>query len=197
MRGCDVFHVVRHEDLVLETDLLLLVIVLIAHACEGRSLQAGTSEMAIAIHIRRSTPARQPTGGSQGQTSFGRVSLDLILSIHHATHHLDGEAYHWWLDLQENPSTDLAAISWKRFKELLLAHYFPTSVKRKMEQDSCNLRQGDRTVAEYEREFSRLLHCVPFVVRDDKDKARIFKRGLRSSIFRFVQSPTSKPTGRW
>nr|CAD1822945.1 unnamed protein product [Ananas comosus var. bracteatus] len=104
-----------------------------------------------------------------------------------ATHHLDGEAYRWWLDLQENPSTDLAAITWKRFKELLLAHYFTTSVKRKIEKDLRNLRQGDRTVAEYEREFSRLLHCVPFVVRDDEDKARIFERGLRPSIFRFVQ----------
>nr|CAD1839620.1 unnamed protein product [Ananas comosus var. bracteatus] len=64
------------------------------------------------------------------------------------THHLDSEAYCWWLDLQENSSTDLAAISWKKFKELLLAHYFPTSVKRKMEQDLRNLRQGDRAVAE-------------------------------------------------
>ncbi|EKG08920.1 Retrotransposon gag protein, partial [Macrophomina phaseolina MS6] len=105
-----------------------------------------------------------------------------------ATHHLDGEAYRWWLDFQEHPSTDLAAITWTRFKELPLAHYFPTSVKRKMEQDLRSLRQGDRTVAEYEREFSRLLHCVPFVVRDDEDKARIFERGLRPSIFRFVQS---------
>nr|CAD1831596.1 unnamed protein product [Ananas comosus var. bracteatus] len=105
-----------------------------------------------------------------------------------ATHHLDGEAYRRWLDLQENPSIDLAAISWKKFKELLLANYFPTSVKRKMEQDLRNLRQGDRTVAEYEREYSRLLHCVPFVVRDDEDKARIFEQGLRPSIFRFVQS---------
>nr|CAD1839619.1 unnamed protein product [Ananas comosus var. bracteatus] len=50
-----------------------------------------------------------------------------------ATHHLDGEAYRWWLDFQDHPSTDLAAITWTRFKELLLAHYFPTSVKRKME----------------------------------------------------------------
>nr|CAD1821725.1 unnamed protein product [Ananas comosus var. bracteatus] len=66
-----------------------------------------------------------------------------------ATHHLDGEAYRWWLDLQENSNTDLAAIMWKKFKELLLAHYFPTSVKRKMEQDLRNLHQGDRTVAEY------------------------------------------------
>nr|CAD1837632.1 unnamed protein product [Ananas comosus var. bracteatus] len=105
-----------------------------------------------------------------------------------ATHHLDGEAYRWWLDIQENPSMDLAAITWKKFKKLLLAHYFPDSVKRKMEQDLRNLRQGDRSVAEFEREFSRLLHCMPFVVRDDEDKAHIFERGLRPSIFRFVQS---------
>nr|CAD1835708.1 unnamed protein product [Ananas comosus var. bracteatus] len=81
-----------------------------------------------------------------------------------ATHHLDGEAYRWWLDIRDNPNTDLSAISWKRFKELLLAKYFPESVKRKMEQDLRGLRQGDRTVAKYEWEFSRLLHCVPFVV---------------------------------
>nr|CAD1837519.1 unnamed protein product [Ananas comosus var. bracteatus] len=68
-----------------------------------------------------------------------------------ATHHLDGEAYSWWLGIQDNPNTDLVAISWKRFKELLLEHYFPVSVKRKMEQDLREMRQGDRTVAEYER----------------------------------------------
>ena len=100
-----------------------------------------------------------------------------------ATHHLDGEAYRWWMDIQDDPCTDLTAITWRKFKELLLEHYFPDSVKRKMEQDLRNVRQGDRTVAEYEREFSRLLHCVPFVVRDDEDKARIFERGLRPSIF--------------
>nr|CAD1833042.1 unnamed protein product [Ananas comosus var. bracteatus] len=105
-----------------------------------------------------------------------------------ATHHLDGEAYSWWLDIQDNPNTDLAAISWKRFKELLLEHYLPDSVKRKMEQDLRSMRQEDRTVAEYEREFSRLLHCVPFVVRDDEDKARISERELRPYIFRLVQS---------
>ncbi|XP_020094888.1 uncharacterized protein LOC109714600 [Ananas comosus] len=105
-----------------------------------------------------------------------------------ATHHLDGEAHRWWLDIQDNPSTDLTAISWRRFKELLLEHYVPDSVKRKMEQDLRNLRQGDKTMAEYEREFSRLLHCVPFVIQDDEDKARIFERGLQPSIFRFVQA---------
>nr|CAD1823284.1 unnamed protein product [Ananas comosus var. bracteatus] len=88
---------------------------------------------------------------------------------------------------QDNPNTDPAAISWNRFKELLLEHYFLVRVKRKMEQDLREMRQGDRTVAEYEREFSRLLHYAPFVVRDDEDKARIFERGLQPSIFQLVQ----------
>nr|CAD1821705.1 unnamed protein product [Ananas comosus var. bracteatus] len=47
---------------------------------------------------------------------------------------------------------------------------------------------GSGRDTEYEREFSRLLHCVPFVVRDDEDKARIFERGFRPSIYRLVQS---------
>ncbi|XP_020090413.1 uncharacterized protein LOC109711674 [Ananas comosus] len=105
-----------------------------------------------------------------------------------ATHCLDGEAYKWWLDIREDPCVDLSSITWKRFKELLLTTYFPQSVKRQMERDLRNLRKGDRTVVEYEREFSRLLHCVPFVVRDDEDKARIFEVGLRPAIFRLVQT---------
>nr|CAD1817874.1 unnamed protein product [Ananas comosus var. bracteatus] len=104
------------------------------------------------------------------------------------THHLVGEAYLWWLDIRDNPNTDLSAISWKRLKELLLTHCFPDSVKRQMEKDLRGLRQGERTVVEYEREFSRLHHCVPFVVQDNEDKARIFESGLLPSIFRFVQS---------
>lgn len=69
-----------------------------------------------------------------------------------------------------------------------MSTYFLESVKRQMERDLRNLRQGDWIVAEYEWEFSRLLRCVPFVVRDDEDKACIFEMGLRLSIFRFVQS---------
>nr|CAD1825891.1 unnamed protein product [Ananas comosus var. bracteatus] len=114
-----------------------------------------------------------------------------------ATHHLDGEAYSWWVGIQDNPNTDVAAISCKRFKELLLEHYFLVRVKRKMEQDLREMRQGDRTVAEYEREFSQLLHYAPFVVRDDEDKARIFERGLRPSILRLVQPPTFRLTKMW
>ncbi len=78
---------------------------------------------------------------------------------------------------------------------MLTMAYFPTNVKRQMERDLHNLCQGDKSVTEYEKEFMRLLNCIPHVVRDDEDKARIFESGLRPRIFRSVQ-PTSKPTGR-
>ncbi len=64
--------------------------------------------------------------------------------------------------------------------------YFPRSVKRQMERDLHNLRQEDKTVAEYERKFTRLLNCIPHVVRDDEDKACHFENGLQPSIFRLV-----------
>nr|CAD1817091.1 unnamed protein product [Ananas comosus var. bracteatus] len=69
----------------------------------------------------------------------------------------------------------------------IVEHYFLVRVKRKEEQDLREMRQEDRTVAEYERGFFQLLRYAPFVVRDDEDKARIFERGLRSSILRLVQ----------
>lgn len=47
-------------------------------------------------------------------------------------------------------------------------------------------------MVEYEREFSRLLHYVLFVARDDEDKASMFELGLRPSIFRLVQAANLK-----
>nr|CAD1817110.1 unnamed protein product [Ananas comosus var. bracteatus] len=67
----------------------------------------------------------------------------------------DGEkADHWvvekWLMHMEKLFYDTFVEERYRvwFKELLLTTYFPQSVKRQMERDLRNLRQGDRTVAE-------------------------------------------------
>nr|CAD1840525.1 unnamed protein product [Ananas comosus var. bracteatus] len=114
-----------------------------------------------------------------------------------ATHHLDGEAYRWWLDLQENPSTDLAAITWKKFKELLLAHYFPTSVKRKMEQDLCSLRQGDRTVVVYKREFLDFSTACLSSCRTTRTRPASSSEGCDRRSSGSCNPLTSKPTGRW
>nr|CAD1843952.1 unnamed protein product [Ananas comosus var. bracteatus] len=59
-------------------------------------------------------------------------------------------------------------------------------LKRKLQDRFKKLRQGDRLVREYEREFSHIVNCVPYVVRDDKDKADCFVRGLQPKIFKVV-----------
>ncbi len=52
-----------------------------------------------------------------------------------------------------------------------------------MEEDFQNLRQGSRSVQEYEYEFARIISCLPFVVRSEWDKTQCFKQGLRPSIY--------------
>nr|CAD1820417.1 unnamed protein product [Ananas comosus var. bracteatus] len=66
----------------------------------------------------------------------------------------------------------------------MFANYFPDSEKKKLQVQFRKLRQGNRSVGEYEREFSHIIDCVPDVVRDDKDRADLFKRGLRPDIYK-------------
>nr|CAD1834690.1 unnamed protein product [Ananas comosus var. bracteatus] len=58
--------------------------------------------------------------------------------------------------------------------------------KKKLQEQFQKLKQGSRTVMEYEREFSHIIDCVPDVVQDDKDRADWFERGLRADIYRAV-----------
>lgn len=47
---------------------------------------------------------------------------------------------------------------------------------------------------EYEREFSHIIDCVPYVVWDDRDKADCFERRLRSKIYKVVHSSSCQPS---
>nr|CAD1837172.1 unnamed protein product [Ananas comosus var. bracteatus] len=69
----------------------------------------------------------------------------------------------------------------------MFANYFPDTEKRKLQDKLRKLRQGDRTVGEYEREFSHIIDCVPNVVRDDRDRADWFLRVLQLRIYEKVQ----------
>ncbi len=54
--------------------------------------------------------------------------------------------------------------TWERFRELLFATCFLDSAKQQMEEDFKNLKQENRTVQEYEHEFSQIVSCLPPVV---------------------------------
>jgi hypothetical protein len=43
-----------------------------------------------------------------------------------------------------------------------------------------HIQQGSKTVDEYERDFSNIVHFVPAVASDEREKARKFFRGLNA-----------------
>nr|CAD1820593.1 unnamed protein product [Ananas comosus var. bracteatus] len=76
-----------------------------------------------------------------------------------------------WVSAMEKLFEDLFILEreqmrWDEFCGLLYEPYFPNSVKQKLEEDLKKLQQGERSVQEYTHEFTRLLNCVSFVVRD-------------------------------
>nr|CAD1821856.1 unnamed protein product [Ananas comosus var. bracteatus] len=102
-----------------------------------------------------------------------------------------------WIDSMETLFEDLRTLERdkvylathcleKAAKEMF-ANYFPDTLKRKLKEKFCKLEQRDRSVAEYEQEFSHLIDCVLDVVKDDQDRVEWFLRGLWLGIYKAVQ----------
>ncbi|XP_020082104.1 uncharacterized protein LOC109705740 [Ananas comosus] len=107
--------------------------------------------------------------------------------VYLATHCLAKAANMWWKRVKRDRPSVLPPMLWKEFKKAMFANYFLDTVKRNLQERFRKLRQGDRSVANYKQEFSHIINCVPKVVRDDRDRADWFLRGLRPKIYRVVQ----------
>ncbi|XP_020104822.1 uncharacterized protein LOC109721567 [Ananas comosus] len=109
-----------------------------------------------------------------------------------AAHCFEKDAQIWWQKAKKKRASNLSPLTWEEFREMLFMEYFPDSDKRKMKEDFRKLRQGNRSVREYERKFTHLVNCVPGMVHTDRDRADCFERGLRPDIFRTVNAPKLK-----
>lgn len=109
-----------------------------------------------------------------------------------AAHCLEGPAHIWWKGERLDRLLNDPFISWAEFKEKLFDVYFSNSIKEKLKNDLKNLRQGSRTVMEYEQEFSRLVNYIPSVIWNDRHKCWIFVDDLRLNIYQLVQQADLK-----
>nr|CAD1827328.1 unnamed protein product [Ananas comosus var. bracteatus] len=136
------------------------------------------------------SPVRAPTGveaaGAAAPPPMGTPCHQQD-KVHLAVHCLEKSARVWWKATRQNRSPTLPPMMWEEFRGLLYGVHFPDSDKKKMEEQFRILKQGDRTVRDYEREFSHIVNCVPHVVRSDEDKAGCFERGLRREIYAAMQ----------
>jgi hypothetical protein len=104
-----------------------------------------------------------------------------------ATYMLQSSAFEWWDAHSKSYEQDIQ-ITWKIFKEDFYQKYFPESVKRIKEREFLELKQGQKSVSDYEIEFSRLARFAPAFVQTDSSKARRFECGLRQPLKRRIEA---------
>lgn len=114
------------------------------------------------------------------EKSFKIIGVEEGQKTVFATYLLKGEANHWWES--KEAMEPAGVVTWERFTELFLEKYFPEHMENRMEIRFLELKQNNKTVAEYEKEFTELSRFVPHFVDTDKKKARRFQHGLKSWI---------------
>jgi hypothetical protein len=73
-----------------------------------------------------------------------------------ATHMLAEEAEYWWTNAKGRLEAGGEAMTWARFKTEFLRKYFPEDLRTKKEVEFFNLKQENRSVAEYADKFEEL-----------------------------------------
>jgi hypothetical protein len=66
------------------------------------------------------------------------------------------------------------------FVKQFTAKYYPASFKEKMDVALRNIKQGNKTVDEYDAEFSNIVHFVDHINQNESEKAQRFFEGLNS-----------------
>ncbi|XP_074327624.1 uncharacterized protein LOC141665538 [Apium graveolens] len=100
--------------------------------------------------------------------------------IDYVNYFLKNKANYWWELAKGLEGEEM--IDWNRFVELFLEKYFSEHVQNQMELDFLDLKQGDKSVAEYEARFVEMERFVDVYVDTDLKKAKRFQQELRSNI---------------
>ena len=95
-------------------------------------------------------------------------------------HQLTGQADIWWVGVCDAWTPTRGAITWEVFLAPFRAKYYPDSFRDKMNNALNHIQQGDKTMDEYERDFSNIVCFVPSVASDEREKARKFFTGLNA-----------------
>ncbi|XP_042423433.1 uncharacterized protein LOC122011059 [Zingiber officinale] len=97
-----------------------------------------------------------------------------------AAYHLRDQVVTWW-KMQKSLFGD-QSITWTLFRETFERQYFPAPYRMARRQEFLSLKQGDRSVMEYEAKFNRLAEYCPQLVAQDSDRLDQFIQGLAAYI---------------
>lgn len=93
---------------------------------------------------------------------------------------LQEEAYLWWESVVRHLLEN--QITWDLFQKEFQKKYIREMYIEDKKQEFLTLQQGDMTVIDYEREFSRLSRYASGFIPTEADSCKRFLRGLRDEI---------------
>ncbi|XP_074586908.1 uncharacterized protein LOC141842807 [Curcuma longa] len=114
------------------------------------------------------------------ERTFGYMSCSDSEKVELAAYHFRGQAATWW-EMQQTIFGD-QVISWQLFKEAFERQYFPAAFCIARRQEFINLKQGNRSVMDYNAEFNRLAKFCPHMVAQDDQRMLHFTQGLAAYI---------------
>ncbi|XP_017228863.2 uncharacterized protein LOC108204079 [Daucus carota subsp. sativus] len=114
------------------------------------------------------------------EKAFTLTQVSDELKTEYASYFLKNEANYWWESTRALEGEGL--VEWTRFTELFLNKYFPSSLANQMEIEFLELKQGEKSVTEYENKFTELARLVPVYVSTESQKAKRFQQGLKPEI---------------
>ncbi|MQL89097.1 hypothetical protein Taro_021663 [Colocasia esculenta] len=100
-----------------------------------------------------------------------------------ATYMLQERVDVWWSSLLRTRFEDgVVEVGWDEFVRLFRTKFVPEHIQDMMEQEFLSLAQGSMTVLEYDARFAELSKYAPYIVVDERRKAKKFVMGLRPSL---------------
>ncbi|CAA0828148.1 Unknown protein, partial [Striga hermonthica] len=95
---------------------------------------------------------------------------------------MTGDARLWWNAYWGMRPRENENLTWAQFKNLLREKYYRTYYRTEIERQFLVLEQGNSTVDEYEREFTRLGFFVTYMVDTEEKRSNRFREGLLPKI---------------
>ncbi|XP_073133323.1 uncharacterized protein [Henckelia pumila] len=97
-----------------------------------------------------------------------------------AIYMLKEDAALWWEGAVIG--VNLTTLTWKNFRTMFFEKYYTAEERGRLIREFMSLRQGDKSVAEYVKQFERGCHFAPLISNDEQERLRHFTDGLRPDI---------------
>ena len=99
-----------------------------------------------------------------------------------AVFQFEGPARDWWNLIRVRWTREQTPWTWENFTQAFNEKFLPPTVQERREEEFLRIRQGSRSVAEYETQFTKLARFAPEVVATEQHRIQHFIQGLNVEL---------------